>query len=104
MKKVYYIETTLNGYLIKKIEISNYISNKDYVEELTFNRDGEDVDYYNDITGDWDDLDEFLKHGSNNQCENYDYNKGDKPHVYMEHWLTDTLGYYTDRYIGLMIR
>lgn len=104
MKKLYYIETTLNGYIIKETELCDWVSGKDYIEDLYFTRDGEEVDYYNDIAGDLDDLDNFLKYADSSKCDNYEDVLGGKPNVFLEYWLTTTLGYYDDRYIGLMIK
>ena len=100
-KHVYDIETTINGYVLKKTKICKWESGKDFMDDLVFKRDGEEVDYYNDIAGDFDDLDNFLKYADNTKCENYE--GIDKPNAYLEYWLTDTLGYYPDRYIGLII-
>lgn len=102
MRKIKYIETTLNGYIIKKVEICDWDRTKDLTGMLTFEQDGEEVEYYNDIAGNMDELDEFLKTGSNN-IEGYDKAINTKENIYMEYWLTNTVGYYTDRYIGLII-
>jgi len=100
-KKIYYIETTLNGYITKKIEICDWVRNKDYMGKLKFEYDiyGEIVEYYEDIAGDYDDLDIFLSNADSTKCENYDDILGGKPNVYLEYWLTTVLGYYR----GLMI-
>ena len=97
--KIYYIETTLNGYIIKKTPICDWERNIDYIDKLIFIRDDEEINYYEEITGDMDELDDFLRRGK--RSEN---NKDDKSNVYMEHYLTDSVGYYIDRYIGLMIK
>jgi len=102
-KKIYYIETTLNGYITKKIEICDWVRNKDYMGELEFEYDGEMVEYYEVIAGDYDDLDIFLSNADSTRCENYDDVLGGKPNVYLEYWLTTVLGYYKNKYIGLMI-
>lgn len=102
MKKIYYIETTLNGYITKKIEICDWNKSEDFDGEMNFNRDGEDLEYYNDISGDMNQLDEFLKRGSHN-VNGYEDELGTKENIYLEYWYTNVLGYYSDMYIGLMI-
>lgn len=106
MRKIYYIETTRNGKVFNKTEICDYVLGKDYIDDLLFTRDGEEVNYYEDVAGMMDDLDLFLKKGNHNHCEEYeeDNHLGTKKNVYLEYWYTDVLGYYEDRYIGLMIK
>ena len=43
MNKINYIEATMNGYVFKRIPICDYTRNKDkdYLEELIFELDGE---------------------------------------------------------------
>lgn len=103
MKKIYYIETTLNGYVIKKIEICDFKKGKDYCGLLDFERDGEEIEYYNDIAGSWDDIDQFLEYGIKHDCEEYEDILDTKDNIYLEYWYTNSLGYYDDRYIGLMV-
>lgn len=103
MKKVYYIETTLNGYITKEIEIADWSRHEDLIGEMNFNRDGEELEYYNDIAGDMDQLDEFLRHGIHH-VDGYEDELGTEENIYLEYWYTNLLGYYTDKYIGLMIK
>ena len=98
-KKIYYIETTLNGYITKKIEICDWVKNKDYMGKLKFEYYGDIVEYYEDIAGDYDDLDIFLSNADSTKCENYDDILGGKPNVYLENWLTIAYSFYR----GLMI-
>lgn len=104
-RKINYIETTMNGYVFKRVPICDYTRNKDkdYLEELIFELDGEEVDYYNDITGDMDLLDEFLAKGTN-QIESYEHAIGEKSHIFLEGWRTLQLGDITNKFIGLEIR
>lgn len=104
MLKINYIETTLNGYVFVRIPICDYIPGKDYMGDLVFTREDEEVNYYEDISGDMDELDAFLKRGSHLDCEDYDDVLGTERNTYLEYWYTNRLGYYTDRYIGLEIR
>lgn len=101
-KKIYYIETTLNGYITKRVEIAEWSRKKDYSGELWFEHEGEEKEYYEDIAGMMDELDEFLRTGSN-VIDGYDNELGTKENVYLEYWYTSVLGYYDDRYIGIMI-
>lgn len=103
-KNIYYIEVDLHGYLLTKIRICEFESGKDYIEDLVFDRDGEEIDYYGDIAGDYDDLDNFLKNGSIYDTKGEDNSlDNSKENIYLEMWLTDVVGYYNDRYIGLMV-
>lgn len=104
MKKVYYIETTLNGYIIKQVEICEWESGKDFIEDLIFMRDEDEIDYYNDIAGNFDDLDIFLRYADSTRCEDYYDDLGVRSNIYLEYWLTNLTGYYEDRFIGLMIK
>lgn len=94
------METTLNGYVINKIEIDNWNPNHDYDGNLAFKYEEGTRENYYDISGDTDRLDRFLKTGS-------DIEKGNlvtKDNIMLEYWLTDTIEFYRDRYIGLMIK
>jgi hypothetical protein len=102
-KKIFYIETTLNGYVFKKIPICDYEVGKDYCGELNFELDGEEKEYYEDVAGDYDELDRFLKRGSNLDCKEYDNVIGTKPHVYLEYFYTTSMGWFDDRFVGIMI-
>lgn len=104
-KKLYYIETTLNGYVIKKIPICEFIPRKDYCGELHFKDSEGEVEYYDKFSGSWDELDRFLKRGNHEDCKEYqeDNHLQTKSNVYLEYWYTDVLGYYRDRYIGITV-
>lgn len=102
-KKINYIETTMNGYVIKRVPICDYERGKDYIDDLVFVLDGEEVDYYNDITGDMDLLDEFLSKGTN-KIEGYNSAIEEKQYIFLEGWLTLQLGYIPNKFIGLEIR
>ena len=103
-RQIFYIETTLNGYVLKQIEICEWKRDYEFIEDLLFTRDGEKVDYYQDLAGDMDELDTFLKYANCNDCEDYENYINNEPNVYLEYWLTNSLGYYEERYIGLMIK
>lgn len=105
MKKIYYIETTLNGYIFKRIPICDFIPGKDYIGDLVFYDEecDEEINFYEDLAGDMDELDAFLKRGSHSDCEDYDNELGTKKNVYMEYWQTNVLGYFEDRFVGLQI-
>jgi len=100
-----YIETTLNGHIIKRVKIADFIKGKDYLCELKFNLDGKDLEYYDDIAGDWEDLELFLYRGNHSDCISYSYENhlNTKENVYLEYYITDSLGYYEDRYIGIEV-
>ena len=102
-RKINYIETTLNGYIIKRIEICDYDSKTDYIDKLIFEDDGETINYYEDITGDHDLLDAFLKQGSNRNI-GYESVISEQPHIFLDSWQTLTLGYYEDVFVGLEIK
>lgn len=104
MKRIYYIEAALNGYIVKEIPICDWDPERDYTDRLVFEDNGRTVDYYDVIAGDTDDLDTFLKHASHLACADYEDTVGTKPNVYLEFWLTDNIGYYEDRYLGLIIK
>lgn len=104
MKKIYYIETTLNGYVIKKIQICEYKKHENYCGELRFKRGRYEIEYYDEIAGDWEDLDLFLECGNHNDCNDYEDVLGTKSNIYLEYYKTLSLGYYEDRYIGLMVK
>src|SRR5690554_6239743 len=100
-----YIETTLNGYIIKRIKICEYRPGKDYLFDLSFELGGEEVEYCEEFSGDLDELDAFLETGSNESIIAYqDVNHlNTKSNVYLEYWKTDSLGWFEDRYVGLEI-
>lgn len=100
-----YIETTLNGYIIKRVKITEYDKNKDYCGELHFKLNNEDVEYYEEFSGSWDTLDEFLSCGESESIIEYqeDNHLETKPNILLEYWKTDNLGWYEDKYIGLEI-
>lgn len=102
-KKINYIETTLNGYIIKRIEICKYEKGKDYMCDLNFNDDGVEIEYYDDICGDFDLLDEFLRKGTN-EIEGYEKAIDEKSNIFLDSWHTLTTGFCTDRFIGLEIK
>lgn len=104
MKKVNYIETTLNGYVVKRVEICDYKLRADYFDKLIFDLDGEKVNFYEDIAGDLDSLDSFLRNGSTECIEDYDNAMGEAKNVYLEGWRTLILGYHTDKFVGLEIK
>jgi hypothetical protein len=97
MKKIFYIETTLNGYIIKKIPICDYNNKKDYCGELHFKLDGEEIEYYDEFAGDWEELDLFLRYGNNNHCVDYEDVLKTKSNIYLEYYKTISLGYYNDK-------
>lgn len=110
MKHIYYIETTLNGYITKEIKICPYGILKDYCSELNFKLDGEEIEYYDKISGDWDELDLFLKRGKHYDCKEYKEETekyfSTQPNVYLEFWDTFATGYYYDvnKIVGIMVK
>lgn len=102
-EKIYYIETTLNGYIIKEIEIADWTTGIDYSDKLVFDLDGNEVDYYEEIAGMMNDIDIFLKTRSND-IDGYKNEIGIKSNYYLEYWLTNSLGYYDNKYVGLAIK
>lgn len=100
-----YIETTLNGYITKRIKIAEYDSKKDYCGELHFKLDDKDVEYYEEFAGEWDDIDKFISNKSHYGLIGYQDNNHlhTKENVYLEYWKTDSLGWYDDKYVGLEI-
>lgn len=104
--EINYIETTLNGYITKRIKLADYVKGKDYCGELFFEMDGEEWEYYNDVCGDFDILDEFLAKGSNVDIVEYqeENHLGTKENVLLEYYKTDMIGFYTDKYIGIEIK
>ena len=100
-----YIETTLNGYVVKRIKICRYSPDKDFLGKLRFKLDDEIVDYHEEIAGDYDEIDKFLEYGSHENIISYqDVNHlNTKENVYLEYWKTDTLGWFEDKYVGLEI-
>ena len=103
-KSVYYIETTRNGYIFKRVKICDWQKHLDFADELLFEIDGEKKNYYEHIAGDINELDYFLNNGDHNECKEYEDLLGTRPNIYLEYWLTTELGYYSDRFIGLEIK
>ena len=110
MEKIYYIETTLNGYITKKIPICNYDKNKDYCCDLEFEKNNEKYEYYDEFSGDWEELDKFLKNGTTLGLENYQTEQdkyfSTNKNIYLEFYNTFLTGYYYDEGIitGIMIK
>ncbi len=114
---LYYIETTLNGYITKKCPILKNVSRGEiadlspYDENMYFRLDGQEVDInsasgdeidiseYSSIAGDFDELEAFLQFGKPNVGEDFDCSHN----TYLEFWRTESLGYYDDKYVGLKI-
>lgn len=62
------------------------IVDKDYTQDLVFKLNGEEIDYYNDIAGDFTELDLFLKRGRGSvkkEREKHDYFKQRTERVYL---------------------
>ena len=104
-KNINYIETTLNGYVIKRVKICEYEKDKDYYGELKFKLNGEEKDYHEDFCGDYSELDKFIENKSHYGLISYqDVNHLDThENVYLEYWKTDSVGWYEDKYIGIEI-
>lgn len=100
---VNYIETTLSGEINKRITICEFEAGKDYLGELKFNLDGEEVEYYEKFSGDYSWTDKFFEDQSTEDLTDYqDDNDINVPvNVMLEFWKTDQLGWYDDRYVGL---
>lgn len=101
-QKINYIETTLNGYVTKRIPICDYHPSIDYIDKLIFEDDGVSINYYEDITGDHELLDNFLKEGSNKNI-GYESAVGERANFFLEGWLTLELGSNDNLFIGLAI-
>lgn len=108
-KKLNFIVTTINGYVIERIEICDYNRNKvnemyDLLVTKEFNSKhiGE-FNYIDDMAGNLNDLDIFLETGSNSKCEEEDYKKYSSNFL-MEDWHTFVTGYIPDYIIGLEIK
>ena len=109
-KKLYFIVTTLNGYVIESIKLANYeeesvdeIIDKLYSESFTSKKIGE-FNYVDDVAGNVDDMESFIKYGNNRKCEELsNLNFSIKEHCYIETHHTD-IGYYPDFYVGLEVK
>ena len=73
--KLNFIVTTLNGYVIERVEIGDYVKessgellDKLYSEGFTSKHIGEFV-YIDDVTGNADDVDLFVENQSSKECE-----------------------------------
>ncbi len=119
-----YIETTMNGYIIKRCPILENVSRKEisklnpYDEEMYFNietgknvdvmdakfddllEDGVIIEYAGRFAGDFDTLERFLEFGT----PNTDGKFAIKKNLYLEFWLTENLGWFDNKYIGLEIK
>jgi hypothetical protein len=109
-KKLYFIVTTLNGYVIERINLANYeeesvdeIIDKLYSENFTSKNIGE-FNYVDDVAGNVDDLESFIKCRNNRKCEDIsNLNFSIKEHCYIETHHTD-IGYYPNFYVGLEVK
>lgn len=110
--KLSFIVTTLNGYVIERVEIGDYmkessedILEKLYSEEFTSKHIGE-FNYIDDVAGDTDDVDLFVKNKSSKNCsfrEDEDL-PFDVDYRYLLETVHNKIGYYTDFYVGLEVK
>ena len=110
--KLNFIVTTLNGYIIERVEIGDYtkesseaILEKLYSKEFTSKHIGE-FNYIDDVAGNADDVDLFVKKRSSEECS---FRKDESlPFYIQERFLLETVhnknGYYTDFYVGLEVK
>ena len=110
--KLNFIVTTLNGYVIERVEIGDYtkesineILDKLYSKEFTSKHIGE-FNYIDDVAGNGDDVDLFVEKRSSKECS---FRKDeDLPFDIQECYLLETfhnkIGYYTDFYVGLEVK
>jgi hypothetical protein len=106
-KKLYFIVTTLNGYVIERIKLADYekesvdeIIDKLYSENFTSKNIGE-FNYVDDVAGNVDDMESFIKYRNNRKCEDIsNLNFSIKESYYIETHHTD-IGYYPNFYVGL---
>lgn len=109
--KLNFIVTTLNGYIIEKVEIGDYakesvseLLDKLYSEEFNSKHIGEFV-YIDDVAGNADDVDLFVENQSSKECECR--KDGSLPFGIDDYYLIETvhnkIGYYTDFYVGLEV-
>lgn len=109
--KLNFIVTTLNGYVIERIQIGDYskesaqeILDKLYEGEFTSKHIGE-FSYMDDVAGNWDDVELFVKNKNNQKCEYRNeklaFDVSDR--FYFETFHTE-IGYYPDFYVGLEIK
>ena len=110
--KLNFIVTTLNGYVIERVEIGDYVKessgellDKLYSEGFTSKHIGEFV-YIDDVTGNADDVDLFVENQSSKECECR--KDGSLPFDIGDHYLLETVhnktGYYTDFSVGLEVK
>lgn len=109
--KLNFIVTTLNGYVIERIQIGDYskesaqeILDKLYGDEFTSKHIGEFV-YIDDVAGNADGIDLFVKKRSNRECECQNeklaFDVSDR--FYFETIHTE-IGYYPDFYVALEVK
>lgn len=74
--KLNFIVTTLNGYIIERINLADYEteSANDIINKLfeqTFNsKHIDEFNYVNDVAGNVDDMESFIKNKNNLKCDN----------------------------------
>lgn len=110
--KLSFIVTTLNGYVVEKVEIGDYtkessneILDKLYSEEFTSKHIGE-FNYIDDVAGNTDDVDLFVKNKSSKNCsfrEDEDL-PFEVDYCYLLETVHNKIGYYTDFYVGLEVK
>lgn len=103
------IITTLNGYIIgrtKLIELTNDTTVDNVLDTLFteqfYTPKLEYFNYADDLMGDSDDLELFLKNGTNKVCQDTQYHRF-KDNYLIEYVSTELTGYFEDFYVGLEI-
>lgn len=110
--KLYYIETTLNGYVFYKYEIKSYEDYKEGkidLEDLIYGHMtivdsfGNEENYPDDCAGNLEELETFIEKTSSKNLKDFqeDNHLNVRPDTYIEYYRTDSVGWYDDRYIGL---
>ena len=107
--KLNFIVTTINGYIIERINLADYetesandIINKLFEKTFTSKHIGE-FNYVDDVAGNVDDMESFITNKNNLKCENKDEPFSINKNYYIETFHTD-IGYYPDFYVGLEIK
>ena len=102
--KVNFIITTLNGYIIERIRVTEGNNPDSIIDSLLTqsihsNRLGDFI-YGDDMMGSMDDLEVFITEKSNENCKG-EFRDGFKSHTFIEKWMTGVVGYFDDIYVGL---
>jgi hypothetical protein len=107
--KLNFIVTTINGYVIERINLADYenesannIINKLFEKNFNSKHIGE-FNHVDDVAGNVDDMESFITNKNNLKCNIKDEPFSIKKNYYIETFHTD-IGYYPDFYVGLEIK